>query len=88
MCAFWSHADGQPVRGQRRRQRAAGDEAEVARAGAGDDPRIGARDQLVDHDVGRARRRRAARSQRGAQRFEVDRQADGPVRQRRRNASA
>ena len=68
MCAFWSHVDGQPVGRQRGGQRAAGDEAEVARPGAGDDARVGARDELVDHLLGGRRRRRSARGRARARR--------------------
>ena len=75
MCAFWSHADGQPVGGQRRGQRAAGDEAEVARAGAGDDAGVGGRDQLVDHLLGGHALVGQLVAERGAQRVGVDRAA-------------
>ena len=40
---------GQPVRGERRRQRAAGHEAEVARPGGGDEPGLGRRGQRLEH---------------------------------------
>ena len=53
---------GQPVRRQRGGQRAAGDEAEVARAGAARRARVDARDELVDHLLGRRRPRRPAAS--------------------------
>jgi hypothetical protein len=40
---------GEPVGRQRGRQRAAGDEAEVARAGRGDEPAVEVARQVVDH---------------------------------------
>ena len=69
----------QPVRGQRRGQRAAGHEAEVARAGGGDDPGLRARDELVDDLLGRDAVVGQLARERRAQLVWVDRRADGAV---------
>ncbi len=69
----------QPVRPDRDGQRAAGDEAEVARAGARDEPRLGGRRERVDDGDGV----RALLGQRAAQPVRLARGADGPLGQRR-----
>ena len=57
---FWSQADVSQSARERGGQRAAGDEAEVARAGARHEPRLGARGERLDHGGRRLRPPRAA----------------------------
>jgi hypothetical protein len=69
----------QPVRADGRRQRAAGDEAEVARAGARDEPRLGRGRQRLDDRGGVL----ARVGQRPAQRVRLAGRADRPLAERR-----
>ena len=73
---------GQPVGRQRGGQRAAGDEPEVARAGAGHDAGIGAGDELVDHPLGGHALVGQFAPERGAQCVRVDRRPDRAVGER------
>ena len=69
---------GQPVGGERRGQRAAGDEAEVTRAGRSGDAGIGVADQALDHRD-RVLAVLRQRSVEGGERVDLDRRRDGTL---------
>ena len=69
---------GQPVGGHGDRQRAADDEAEVARTGGGDEPRVGVGSEIGDDGERVLPRDRQRPPQAGAQLLDARRRADRP----------
>ena len=72
---------GQPVDGDRHRQRAADHEAEVARAGGGDDARVGAARQVPEDRLGALARLRQSAAERPAHVVDGRGAADRTLRQ-------